>query len=123
MRRFRLSTLMLLIVIVALSIVVVVQQRRAARREAELEARLAQSWPLFLKQQREDAQLRRMVEAMQWKHRQELAKRSLAEAQRQEREDAGINQQVEGMQQRFREKQAKEELAKASEAQTRQRPR
>ena len=42
MRRFRLSTLMLLIVIAALGIVMVVQQRRAARREAELQARLAE---------------------------------------------------------------------------------
>jgi hypothetical protein len=41
MKRFRLSTLMLLIVIAALSIALVVQQQRAARREAELEARLA----------------------------------------------------------------------------------
>jgi hypothetical protein len=51
MKRFRLSTLMLLIVIAALSVALVVQQRRAARREAELQARLAQSWPLFLKKQ------------------------------------------------------------------------
>ena len=49
MKRFRLSTLLLLVVIVALSLALVVQQRRAARREAELQARLAQSWPLFLK--------------------------------------------------------------------------
>ncbi len=123
MRRFRLSTLMLLIVIAALSIALVVQHVRSSRREAELQARLAQSWPLFLKQQREETQLRQMVEAMQWKHRQELTKRSLEEVQRQEREDAKINRQVEAMQQRFREEQAKEELVKASEAEARQRPR
>jgi hypothetical protein len=41
MKRFRLSTLMLLIVIAALGIGLFVQQRRAARREAELQARLA----------------------------------------------------------------------------------
>jgi hypothetical protein len=45
MKRFRLSTLMLLVVIAALGVALVVQHRRAARREAELEARLAESWP------------------------------------------------------------------------------
>jgi hypothetical protein len=47
MKRFRLSTLMLLVVIGALVIALVVQHRR----EAELRARLAQSWPLFLDKQ------------------------------------------------------------------------
>jgi hypothetical protein len=42
MRRIRPSTLMLLIVIAALGIGLIVQDRRAARREAELNARLAQ---------------------------------------------------------------------------------
>jgi hypothetical protein len=42
MKRFRLSTLMLLVVIAALVVALVVQQRRAARREAELQARMAE---------------------------------------------------------------------------------
>ncbi len=42
MKRFRLSTLMLLIMIAALGVALAVQQRRAARREAELQARLAE---------------------------------------------------------------------------------
>jgi hypothetical protein len=58
MRRFRLSTLMLLIVLAALCVALVVQHDRATHRETELQARLAQSWPLFLKQQREDAEMR-----------------------------------------------------------------
>ena len=41
MKRFRLSTLMLLIVIAALAAAVVTQARRAARREAELQAHVA----------------------------------------------------------------------------------
>lgn len=52
MKRFRLSTLMLVIVIAALSVALVVRERRAARHEAELQARLAQSWPLFVQQQK-----------------------------------------------------------------------
>jgi hypothetical protein len=47
MRRFRLNTLLLLVVIAALVIALVVQHRR----EVELRARLAQSWPLFLDKQ------------------------------------------------------------------------
>jgi hypothetical protein len=43
MKRFRLSTLMLLIVIVALGTALMVQHHRAARREAELQARLAEA--------------------------------------------------------------------------------
>ena len=43
MRRIRLSTLMLLIVIAALSVALMEQRRRAARREALLEARLAEA--------------------------------------------------------------------------------
>ena len=60
MRRIRLSTLMLLIVIAALSVALVVQQRRAARREAELQARLAQSWPLFVKMQQTEERIMRL---------------------------------------------------------------
>lgn len=112
MRRFRLGTLMLLIVIAALFLALVVQNHRAARREAELQARLAQSWPLFLKQQREDTQMQLLVEAMQRQHRVDLAKRSGAEARQQEREDAAMNRDIEAMQKRFREEQAKRELAK-----------
>lgn len=52
MRRLRLSTLLLLIVIAALSITLVVQERQAARREAELQARLADSWELSLDQRK-----------------------------------------------------------------------
>jgi hypothetical protein len=117
MRRFRLSTLMLLIVIAALGVALVMQHRR----EAELQARLAQSWPLYLKQQREAALLRQMVVGMQRKYREELAKRSLKEAQQQEREDAELNREIEAMDQRHREERAKKELAKASETKARRR--
>jgi len=51
---------MLLIVIAALCIGLAVRERRAARTEAELHARLAQSWPLFLKQQQELEQQKQM---------------------------------------------------------------
>ena len=118
MRRFRLSTLMLLIVIAAQGVALVMQRRR----EAELQARLAQSWPLYLKQQREDALLRQMIEARQWIYREELAKRSLKEAQQQEREDAELNRDIEAMNQRHSEERAKKELAKASETEARRRP-
>jgi hypothetical protein len=104
---------MLLIVIAALCVALVVQHGRAARREAELQARLAQSWPLFLKQQRDDRQMRLHIEAMQQRYREELAKRSEAEAQRQQREDSEINLQIEGMQQRYRAQQAKRSEAAA----------
>jgi hypothetical protein len=50
MKRFRLSTLMLLIVIAALCVALFVRERRAARREAELQTRLARSWPAFLRE-------------------------------------------------------------------------
>jgi hypothetical protein len=81
MRRFRLSTLMLLVVIAALCVALVGQQQRAARqhdravrREAELQARLAQSWPLFLKQQqRKD--INASMEVMARQYRARLAKR------------------------------------------------
>jgi hypothetical protein len=115
MKRVRLSTLMLLIVIAALIVALAMQRRR----EAELQARLAQSWPLYLKQQREEVALRRLVETMQRKYREELAKRSPREAQQQEREDAVLNRDIEAMDQRHREQQAKKELAKASETEVR----
>jgi hypothetical protein len=118
MKRIRLSTLMFLIVIAALGVALVMQRRR----EAELQARLAQSWPLYLKQRREEALLRQLVEAMQRKHREELAKRSPEEAQKQEREDAELNRDIEAMDQRHREERAKKELAKASETEARRPP-
>ena len=86
MRRFRLSTLMLLVVIAALGVALVVQQRRSARREADLQARLAQSWPVYLKQQREEALLRRLA-----------AIRSPGGAQQQEPEDAELDREIEAM--------------------------
>ena len=58
MRRFRLSTLLLLIVIASLSIALAVQQRRGSRREAELQGRLALSWPVYQKQQQRNAQMK-----------------------------------------------------------------
>jgi hypothetical protein len=61
MRRFRLSTLMLLIVIAALSFALVVQHHRAARREAELQARLAQSWPLILEKQKVEDRIQQLI--------------------------------------------------------------
>jgi hypothetical protein len=117
MKRFRLSTLMLLIVIAAQGVALLMQRRR----EAELQTRLAQSWPLYLKQQREQSQLRLIIEAKQRKYREELAKRSLKEAQQQEREDAELNRDIEAMDQRHREERAKKELAKASETEARRR--
>ena len=45
MKRFRLSTLMLLVVIAALASALVVQHHRSSRREAELQARLANLSP------------------------------------------------------------------------------
>ena len=64
MKRFRLSTLMLLIVIVALSTALVVHHVRSSRREAELQARLAQSWPLFLQKQLVDKNYQEAVQVM-----------------------------------------------------------
>ena len=52
MKRFRLSSLMTTIVIAALCICLAVQHQRAARREAALQARLAVSWPVYVKQQK-----------------------------------------------------------------------
>ena len=67
MKRFRLSTLMLLIVIAALGVGLAVRDHRAVRREASFQARLAQSWPLFLKQQKrteEEKKLERYLEEL-----------------------------------------------------------
>jgi 50S ribosomal subunit-associated GTPase HflX len=50
MKRIRLSTLMLLVVIAAMGLTLTIQHRRAARREADLQARLAQSWPVYVTQ-------------------------------------------------------------------------
>ena len=86
MKRVRLSTLMLLIVIAALGVALVVQQRRAARREADLQARLAQSWPVYLTHQREEALLRRLA-----------AKRSPGATQQQEPGDAELDREIEAM--------------------------
>ena len=69
--------------IAALGVALVVQQRRAARREADLQARLAQSWPVYLKQQREEALLRRLA-----------AKRSPGGTQQQEPEDAELDREL-----------------------------
>jgi hypothetical protein len=82
MKRFRLSTLMLLIVIAALCVALVVQHRRSIRIEAELRARLAESWPLFLRQQVPEEQMRLFIERRQQKFYKDLAKPSEAEAQR-----------------------------------------
>jgi hypothetical protein len=85
MRRFRLSTLLLLVVIAALIIALVVRERRAARREAELQAemanlqaRLAQSWPVFLKQ-RQNADINLMIKSMEYRMRTKLAERGEVE--------------------------------------------
>ena len=51
---------MLLIVIAALCVGLAVRERRAARREAELQARLALSWPLFLNQQKRTEEQKEM---------------------------------------------------------------
>ena len=102
MKRFRLSTLMLLIVIAALVVALAVQQQQAGRREAKLQARLAQSWPVYLKQQREEALLRRLV-----------ARRSPGGTQQQEPEDAELDREIEAM----------KELAKTIETEARRRPR
>ena len=70
MRRFRLSTLLLLIVIAALVVALVVQNRR----EAELQARLAQSWPVFKKKKAKEELLR--VLEMEFKRKREERTRS-----------------------------------------------
>ncbi len=58
MKQLRLSTLVLLIVIAALCVALFVQQDRASRREAELRANLAQSWPVFVKQRQFDEMMK-----------------------------------------------------------------
>jgi peptidoglycan hydrolase CwlO-like protein len=61
MKRLRLSTVMLLVVIASLVMALVVQHNRAARREAELQARLAQSWPLLVEKKQRDAQVEWLI--------------------------------------------------------------
>ncbi len=70
MRRFRMSTLMLLIAIAALSMALLVQHHRATRREAEMRARLAQSWPLFLEKQRIEKQIEHLAKLRDLLYRQ-----------------------------------------------------
>jgi hypothetical protein len=74
MKRFRLGTLMLLIVIAALTFARVVQHDWAARREAKLQARLAQSWPVFLKKQQRDIEIQRLDEEMERRSLDKLRK-------------------------------------------------
>lgn len=84
MRRFRMSTLMLLIVIAALGIALMLEHRRASRREAELQARLAQSWPLFLKLQQTEQRLLILVQLRaQYQEVVDQLELSAAHAQRQ----------------------------------------
>ena len=52
MRRCRLSTLLLLIAAVALSVALYVREHQVALAEAELEARLAKSWPLVVRRRK-----------------------------------------------------------------------
>jgi hypothetical protein len=63
MKRFRLRTLMLLIVIAALCVALVVQHNRASQREAALQARLALSWPLYMKQEAYEEAVKLSIEA------------------------------------------------------------
>ena len=80
MIRFRLSTPMLLIVIVALGVALVMQRRR----EAELQTRLAQSWPLFLKLQKTEDKIQQLVKfATQYQHLIEQLEQRAENAQRQ----------------------------------------
>jgi hypothetical protein len=69
------------------------QQRRAARREAELEARLAQSWPLPAKKQnteKDDQILKKRIQARQQRFNEKLAKE--ADARRPAVEKTGIKE-------------------------------
>ncbi len=77
MKRFRLSTLMLLIAIAALCIGLVVQHHRAARREADLQARLALSWPLFLKERHVNQRILGILVSLQQRLRERLDKETI----------------------------------------------
>jgi hypothetical protein len=81
MKRFRLSTLMLVIVIAALCVGLAVQLERASRREAELQARLVLSWPLYVKQQMQEEQIKLEIEARNQRRLQTLAKQREANAE------------------------------------------
>ncbi len=80
MKRFRLSTLMLVIAIAGLCVGVVVQRERASRREAALQARLALSWPVYLKQQAVEEAIKFSIEARKQRYLQSLAERAKADA-------------------------------------------
>jgi hypothetical protein len=79
MKRFRLRTLMLMIVIAALCVSLVVQHNRASQREADLQARLALSWPVYLKQQKLEEAIKLSVLARNLRLLQTLAKRKQTE--------------------------------------------
>ena len=64
MERFRLNTLMLLIVITALCVGIVVERDRAVRARAQLQARLALSWPLYVQQQKVAAEVQHLMRMM-----------------------------------------------------------
>ena len=74
MKRFRLQTLMSLIVIAALCVTLIVQHNRAAQREADLQARLALSWPLYVKQQALEEAIKLSIEARSQRRLETLAK-------------------------------------------------
>ena len=80
MKRFRLSTLMLVIAIAGLCVGVVVQHERASRREAALQARLALSWPVYLKQQAEEEAINLSIQARKQRYLRTLAERAKADA-------------------------------------------
>ena len=60
--RFRIGTLLLLVIIAALATALWVQHERAARREAELQARLAESWPLLVEKRQMEALVKALEE-------------------------------------------------------------
>jgi hypothetical protein len=67
-----------MIVILALSVALMVRERRAARREVELQGRLAQSWPLFVKRQKDAEEAKKMqlyLEALTQRLREKYAQR------------------------------------------------
>jgi hypothetical protein len=88
MKRIRLSTVLLLIVVVALCTALVVRERQVAREEAELKARLALSWPLFLDRQGAAGEIRRRLDELaSSSHRHRL---SMLEQSRQGNEHAKL---------------------------------